>query len=290
MYVDVAEIFKGGAVAPEPNILPLAEDFYLFYAGEFNLVFGDTESGKTWLCLAAVAHTIAGGAGRAVCVDLDHNGARSLLNRLELLGASREMLSDQQVFRLAEPETDAELKKVVADLEVFKPLKQAGAAVLVVDHLSKSTESRKFGPTGTVAKTRAVGGIAVRVTAEKSFRPGEGGTARLELYKDRHGGVRKQMAGGGASTAIGTFTLTEDDGRLTFGFKSAHAVCASRQAELDSQRVRGDVDRLHELHRGGVQFDNIRAVKDALNVGQERAKAALALFQAEVATPVESAA
>ena len=325
MYVDVAEIFKGGAVAPEPNILPLAEGSYLFYAGEFNLVFGDTESGKTWLCLAAVAHTIAGGAGRAVCIDLDHNGARSLLNRLELLGASRELLSDQQVFRLAEPETDAELKKVVADLEVFnpdvvvvdslgevmplfransnsaddftvvhteviKPLKQAGAAVLVVDHLSKSSESRKFGPTGTVAKTRAVGGIAVRVTAEKPFRPGEGGAARLELYKDRHGGVRKQMAGGDTGTGIGTFTLTEDDGRLAFGFQSAHAVPATRQAELDSQRVRGDVARLYELHREGKQFDNIRAVKDALKVGQERAKVALALFQAEVAAPVESAA
>lgn len=324
MYVDVAEIFKGGAIAPEPNILPLTEDSYLFYAGEFNLVFGDTESGKTWLCLAAVAHTIAGGAGRAVCIDLDHNGPRSLLNRLEMLGASRELLCDQQVYRLAEPETDADLKQVVADLEVFKPdvvvldslgevmplfransnsaddftvvhtevikpLKQAGAAVLVVDHLSKSSESRKFGPTGTVAKTRAVGGVAVRVTAEKRFRPGEGGSARLELYKDRHGGVREQMADN-STTDIGTFTLAEDDGRLTFGFQSAHAGAASRQAELDSQRVRGDVDRLHELHRGGAQFDNIRAAKDALNVGQERAKAALALFQAEVAAPVESAA
>lgn len=325
LYVDVAEVFAGKADPPEPNILPFIEDSYLFYAGEFNLIFGDTESGKTWLCLAAVASTIAGGAGRAVVIDLDHNGARSLLNRLEMLGAPRELLCDQQVFRLAEPETNAELKDVVADLEVFKPdvvvldslgevmplfransnsaddftvvhtevikpLKQAGAAVLVVDHLSKSAESRKFGPTGTVAKTRAVGGIAVRVSAEKPFRPGEGGAARLELYKDRHGGVRKQVAGGDTRSGLGTFSLTDEAGQLTYGFHSARAVSVSRQAELDSQRVQDDVDRLHELHREGERFDNIRAVKDALNAGQERAKVALSAFQAEVAATVESAA
>lgn len=325
MYVDVASILAGEADPPEPNILPFIENSYLFYAGEFNLVFGDTESGKTWLCLAAVAATIEGGAGRAVVIDLDHNGAASLLNRLEMLGATRELLSDRQVFRLAEPETEADMKALIADLAVFKPdvvvldslgevmplfransnsaddftvvhtevikpLKQAGAAVLVVDHLSKGAESRKFGPTGTVAKTRAVGGIAVRVIAEKPFRPGEGGAARLELYKDRHGGVRKRITGGDARAEIGTFSLTEDAGRLAYGFHSARAVSVSRQAESDSQRVRDDVDRLHELHREGAQFDNIRAVKDALNVGQDRAKAALTVFQAEVAAPVESAA
>lgn len=325
MYVDIAEVFAGKADPPEPNILPFIEDTYLFYAGEFNLIFGDTESGKTWLCLAAVAATIAGGAGRAVVVDLDHNGARSLLNRLEMLGVPRELLCDQQVFRLAEPETDAELKDVVADLgvfkpdvvvldslgevmplfransnsaddftvvhtEVIKPLKQAGAAVLVVDHLSKNAESRKFGPTGTVAKTRAVGGIAVRVSAEKAFRPGEGGVARLELYKDRHGGVRKHMTGGDSKSELGTFSLTEEAGQLTYGFHSARAVSARRQAELDSERVRGDVDRLHELHSAGADFDNIRAVKLALNIGQDRAKTALAAFQEERKVPVETAA
>lgn len=213
MYVDVAKVFAGKADPPEPNILPFIGTSYLFYAGEFNLVYGDTESGKTWLCLAAVAATIEGGAGRAVVIDLDHNGSASLLNRLEMLGATRELLSDQQVFRLAEPETEAELKALVADLSVFKPdvvvldslgevmplfransnsaddftvvhtnvikpLKQSGAAVLVVDHLPKSAESRKYGPTGTAAKTRAVGGIAVRVSAEKGVPPRRGGSGK----------------------------------------------------------------------------------------------------------------
>lgn len=89
---------------------------------------------------------------------------------------------------------------------------------------------------------------------------------------------------------IGTFTLTEDAGQLAYGFRSELTVSMKQQAQLDSQRVKGDVARLHGLHREGTQFDNIRAVKDLLNVGQERAKVALAAFQAELAAFAESAA
>ncbi|MEX3647508.1 RAD55 family ATPase [Mycolicibacterium porcinum] len=324
MYVDVAEVFAGGAVAPEPNVLPFVEDSYLFYAGEFNLIFGDTESGKTWLCLTAVAATVEAG-DRAVVVDLDHNGAPSILNRLEMLGVARRNLVDRQCFRLAEPESDIELKELVADLTVFKPdvvvldslgevmplfransnsaddftvvhtdiikpLKQAGAAVLVVDHLPKSAESRQHGPTGTAAKTRAVGGTAVRVSSEKAFRPGDGGRAKLELYKDRHGGVRKQVPGGDNRPVIGTFTLVEDDGRLTYSFQPALTVPASRQDAIDSEQVNEDVFRLRELHQQGAQVGNIREVKVALNCGQQRAKRALAAFHAELVSAAGSAA
>ncbi len=325
MYIDVAEVFAGSAVAPEPNILPFIDESYLFYAGEFNLVYGDTESGKTWLCLAAVAATVEGGAGRAVVIDLDHNGAPSLLNRLEMLGATREILSDQQFFRLAEPETEIELRELVSDLTVFKPdvvvldslgevmplfransnsaddftvvhsdvikpLKQAGAAVLVVDHLPKSAESRQHGPTGTAAKTRAVGGIAVRVSAEKAFRPGDGGAAKLELFKDRHGGVRKQMPGADPRPVIGTFTLTEEAGHLAYGFRSALTVPVGKQAELDSRRVENDVARLVELRSAGESVDTVREVKAALKCGQPRAEAALAAIREAPSNSVESAA
>lgn len=230
MYVDIATIIRNGASAPDRDILQFTPTSHLFYSGEFNLIYGDTESGKTWLCLTAVASTLNEG-GRAAIIDLDHNGANSIVNRLQMLGASDDLLMDQQSFRLAEPVTELELKEVVADLTIFKPeavvidslgevlplfrassnnaddftlvhsniikpLARAEAAVLVVDHLPKSADSRQHGPTGTMAKTRAVGGLAVKVSAERAFKPGEGGSAKLELYKDRHGGVRKQLPSG----------------------------------------------------------------------------------------------
>jgi hypothetical protein len=325
LYVDVAQVFAGGAKAPAPNILPFVNDSYLFYAGEFNLVFGDTESGKTWLCLAAVASTVMGRAGRAAVIDLDHNGAHSLLHRLEMLGATREELSDSGCFRLAEPDNELDLRELVNDLSLFKPdvvvldslgevmplfransnsaddfttvhsdvikpLKQSGAAVLVVDHLPKSAESRQHGPTGTAAKTRAVGGVAVRVSAERAFRPGNGGAAKLELFKDRHGGVRKQVPGTDARPVIGTFTLTEEAGQLAYSFRSALTVSVSKQAELDDAWVKTALPKLLELHASGEAVDTVRDVKTALKCGQPRAEAALEALRLALRDSLEPAA
>lgn len=324
MYVDVAEIIRNGATAPEPDILRFTEDSHLFYSGEFNLVYGDTESGKTWLCLTAVVSTLNAG-GKAAIIDLDHNGAASIVNRLQMLGADDDVLINQQNFRLAEPVTELELREVVADLkvlepeavvidslgevlplfransnnaddftlvhtDVIKPLARAGAAVLVVDHLPKNADSRQHGPTGTMAKTRAVGGLAVKVSAEKAFRPGEGGTAKLELYKDRHGGVRKQLPSGDTRPVIGTFVLAEESGFLNYSFRHALTVAMDKQADIDAQRVKSDVAKLLELRKAGQCVDTVRAVKVALGCGQPRAEVALCALRAGEHTDAEPVA
>jgi hypothetical protein len=324
MYVDIAEIIRNGATAPEPDILRFTQDSYLFYSGEFNLIYGDTESGKTWLCLTAVVSTLNDG-GKAAIVDLDHNGANSIVNRLQTLGASDDLLMDQQSFRLAEPVTALELKEVVADLgtfkpeavvidslgevlplfransnnaddftlvhsDVIKPLARAGAAVLVVDHLPKNADSRQYGPTGTAAKTRAVGGLAVKVSAERAFKPGIGGSAKLELYKDRHGGVRKQLPSSDTRPVIGTFTLADDAGQLAYRFEQAVTVALDKQAEIDRQRVNMDVATLLELQDVGQDVKSVRAVKLALGCGQPRAEAALSAFRAAQENSTESVA
>jgi hypothetical protein len=324
MYVDVAAILREGATAPEPDIFQFIDESYLFYSGEFNLIYGDTECGKTWLCLAAVASTLNTG-GRAAIIDLDHNGAASIINRLMALGVAEELLTDSQAFRLAEPVTDLELKELVADLTVFrpdvvvldslgevmplfransnnaddftivhadviKPLTRAGAAVLVVDHLPKNADSRQHGPIGSTAKTRAVGGLAVKVSAERAFRPGEGGSAKLELYKDRHGGVRKQLPNSDTRPVIGTFTLTDDGGELAYSFHSALTVAIDKQAEIDSRRLNNDVAKLIELHDAGEEVHSFRAVRSALGCGQDRATAARTAFKEALERRTEPAA
>ncbi|MEU9805174.1 hypothetical protein [Mycobacterium sp. NPDC050853] len=93
---------------------------------------------------------------------------------------------------------------------VISPLAKAGAAVLAVDHLPGNADSRQYGPTGTNAKNRAVGGTSVRVTNSRPFVPGQGGAATLELFKDRHGGIRQHLpapTGSGTKAVIGTYTL-----------------------------------------------------------------------------------
>jgi hypothetical protein len=306
LYVDVAALIRDGASAPEPDIMPLAEDSYLFYSGEFNLIFGDSESGKTWLALAAIADVLTQQEGKAAFIDLDHNGAPSIITRLQRFGVPDDVLADQQRFRLTQDD-GIELREVVQDLAVFapditvldslgealglykydsndggdfttahtmiiKPLTRVGVGVTVIDHLAKNAGSREFGPTGTPAKLRAVGGTALRVTAEDPFKPGEGGTAKLELFKDRHGGVRKQFPRNAGKPVIGTFKLTADGDHLTYAIDPGLTVPMDKQKAKNDELAIRDAERLTHLEDGALTG---RTVQKVLKCGQPRARRAI---------------
>lgn len=279
LYVNVKELLRGGLQLPVPDVLSFSDDFCLFYSSSFNLIYGDTESGKTWLCLAAITSVLNDG-GTATIIDLDHNGAPALIGNLVKLGVSVEILEDPTCFRLSEPEDRLELQEVVQDqlvikpdvvvldslgeilplfransnsaddfttvhAEVIKPLTRNGASVLVVDHLAKSADSRSFGPTGTAAKMRAADGLAIRVTAEQQFTPGEGGKAKLQAYKDRYGGVRKHYPSD-PKPVIGTFELISNGDNLDYVFHSAQVVPIRKSGSDDEEQLAEDVAKLRE--------------------------------------------
>lgn len=241
-YVDIAALLDGTlADPPRPTVLKRADGNCLFYPEQVNLVFGDPESGKTWLCLAAAVEVL-NNRGRVVVIDLDHNGPAATVRRLVNLGADVMALRDPDRFRYTEPEDRIELMTVVADMadfhpsvvivdsvgellplfgsssnsaddfttvhtRVLKPLARTGAAVLAVDHLAKGADSRSHGPGGTAAKRRAIGGISIRVKVKSAFTPGRGGSAVLSLNKDRHGGLRAVCPVGDREPIAGTFRL-----------------------------------------------------------------------------------
>jgi hypothetical protein len=249
LYADVAGMLDGTMPRPpEPEILSRSDGVALFYVGQVNLVFGDPESGKTWLCLAAVAETLNRGHS-ALVVDLDHNGPQATVSRLLDLGAPESALRDPARFRYAEPEDGAEVLAIVADSStwkplvvvidsigevvplfggssnspddftkvhaaVMKPLAMGGAGVLCIDHLAKNTESRLMGSTGTAAKKRAIGGVSLRVTIADQFAPGHGGSAHVTIAKDRHGGLRLHCPTGDREPLVGTFVMQSMDGAL----------------------------------------------------------------------------
>jgi KaiC/GvpD/RAD55 family RecA-like ATPase len=309
LYVNVSQLLREGIELPTPEVLQFSDDFSLFYSGSFNLIYGDTESGKTWLCLAAVASVLEDG-GRATVIDLDHNGASALVGNLVKLGVSVETLSDTDRFRLSEPADRLELREVVQDqqaikpdlvvldslgeilplfransnsaddfttvhAEVIKPLTRIGASVLVVDHLAKNADSRSFGPTGTAAKMRAADGLAIRVTAEKQFTPGEGGKAKLQVYKDRYGGVRKHYPSD-PKPVIGTFELISDDDNLEFTFHSAQVIPIGKSRNGNEKQLAEDVAQLRRVH---AEKPTVRQARETLKpCGQSRAIRALNAF------------
>jgi hypothetical protein len=249
LYVNIAELLADGLPEPPaPRVLKRRDGHALFYAGEVNCLFGDPESGKTFVALAAVVDALIAG-GSALVVDLDHNGVEAIVNRLLMLGAPEAMLSDPRRFLYCAPEDKREVLLAVKDavalkptvvvidsigelLPVFKansnsadeftdvnrkvlqPMANAGSAVVAIDHLAKSADSRDRGQTGTYAKKRAIGGVSLRVKASRQFTPGDGGTAMLFISKDRHGGLRKHCAAGEREPAAGNFVLKSNTEQL----------------------------------------------------------------------------
>ncbi len=251
-YVDVAALLDGTLPEPPaPDLLRRSDSNALFYAGQVNLLFGDPESGKTWVALAAVEEALREGR-TALVVDLDHNGPAATLSRLVALGAPVVALRDPSRFLYCEPDDRIEMAGVVAHMakwhpgvavvdsigellplfgsssnsadefttvhtRVLKPLARSGAAVLAVDHLAKGQDSRAHGPGGTAAKRRAIGGVSVRVKVKDAFTPGHGGAAYLSVNKDRHGGLRAHCPTGDREPLAGVFKLNAfADGVLTW--------------------------------------------------------------------------
>jgi hypothetical protein len=226
LYADIAALLDGGLPdPPAPKLLHRDDKIALFYAGQVNVLFGEPESAKTLIAQAAAAEAMADGR-KVAMIDIDHNGVEATISRFLDMDVDEDVLRDPTRFRYAEPEDKAHLTRVIADLktwrpavavldsigellpllrlssnspddfttahaDVLKPLAVAGAAVIAVDHLPKSAENKANGPTGTAAKRRAVGGVAIRVVVEEQFTPGQGGSAFLLLNKDRHGGLRR---------------------------------------------------------------------------------------------------
>jgi hypothetical protein len=253
-HFDVAAFFTGTAPEPpKPVLMHRADGHALFYAGKVNLVFGDPESGKTLLVLAACAEALRGGR-RVLYVDLDHNGAEFILPLLVGFGVSVDTLSDSAVFRYY-PDIDTTMTMVMlvgecawwrpavavidsigellpmmgansndgddftrAHTSVLKPLAKSGAAVIEIDHLPKNLFSRSQGPVGAAAKRRPVGGLAVKVICRRTFIPGKGGTAELQINKDRTGGVRRYSPPGRPQSA-GTFVLEAPDDNGVIGWR-----------------------------------------------------------------------
>jgi hypothetical protein len=242
-YVDIAAMLAGGLPEPPaPVLLGRSDGHALFYGGQVNVLFGDPESGKTLIALAALTELAIEGR-RSVFIDIDHNGADATVARLMAYGVDPAYVADPGLFRYVEPEDRSDLLDLVAFLrtwrpagavvdsmgellpllgrksndpddytgahsDVLKPLAVAGAAVIGIDHLAKNTDSRAAGPTGTAAKRRAVSGASIRVTVKDQFVPGRGGSAWLTVNKDRHGGLRRHCPPGTGEPSAGLFSLT----------------------------------------------------------------------------------
>lgn len=310
LFVDVAALLSGGLPEPpQPIVLTRLDGQPLLYPGQVNIVFGDPESGKSWLCYAAAAEALAA-VRRVLIIDADHNGAAQILSRLVALGVSPTVLANAELFRLAEPEDGEHLLAVVAEGRAWRPavaiadsigeivpmlgyssnspdeytrahrqvltaLARAGAVVLGLDHLPKNDDARRHGQTGTLAKRRAVGGVSLRVTLREPFAPGRGGAAALSIAKDRPGTVRAVCPVVGTEQPAGIFVLepTPDGGLRWY-------ITAPTMADLGEQVSDEDLAEIDSLDPPPISVEDVRR---RLQWRKARAVLALRVWRQRVA-------
>jgi hypothetical protein len=292
LFADLQAIADGTAEpGPTPAILTRTDGAALFYPRTLNGLFGEPEGGKTWVALAGVAEVINRG-GSAAYLDVDGNGAASLVERIELLGGDwRAAVAQRRLVVADRVEDKATLLLFVEAMVIAKPdlviidalgdalplygaktdsndevteflnqlarMAYAGTAVVTIDHVAKNGEERRYA-IGAQAKKARMDGAYMTVSPKDGFARGRGGSAYINKAKDRHGHVA-EFSSPRPNELWGTFLLEQDGGW-------AILPPAESQAEVTAGEHEGEaVDRAMVLVSAYLE----RLAKDAEELGSD---------------------
>ena len=226
--VDLGPVVNGEQLTRPPTMLHRDDGLALIYPGEIHAFNAESESGKTWLALAAVVEELNTGS-HVIYVD-NEDSAEGITERLASLGAHLGLLyGPDRLFHYVRPDDPIDtaaitrLARIGASLVVIdgvteamsmngfsikenddvalflkllpRVFARAGAAVILIDHVVKNKQERGNDAIGGQHK-RA--GIAASYKLEmlRPFGRNMGGSARIITTKDRFGHVRAGCAGG----------------------------------------------------------------------------------------------
>jgi hypothetical protein len=237
--------FIEGAETEKPTVSETWPDHFLFYSGRLNEVHAEPSTGKTNVLCAASISTLED--NQCILYIDPEDTPRGFTTRMLMLGVSPEALRDR-VHYLHNPEPleikaaqewakENNPKLVILDglaesmaavgadennatevLQFFRinlrPFAEAGAAVVIADHVTKSAGGRGQFARGSGAKAGRYDGVSYEVVLGKSYTPTTKGFVILKVAKDRNGGVGPR----GKSAAELHFTPNAD-GTTAIAFK-----------------------------------------------------------------------
>jgi len=224
--VDLTAYLDGTYQAPQPTIFARTDNHHLLYPGLVHSFHGESESGKSFIVQAEAVRLLQ--AGRPVLfVDFESDPG-SIAERLLLLGATPQQITDHFDYRnpdLRPNATPAELEAwtdmlaATYDLAVIDGVTdalglfgystkenddiaswmrlvprniatQTGAAVIIIDHVTKDSDTRGRFAIGGQAKMSGLTGAAYSVEVNRPLGRGLKGLIILKVAKDRPGYVR----------------------------------------------------------------------------------------------------
>jgi hypothetical protein len=261
-----------------PTMLKREDGNCLLYAGKVNAIFGESESGKTWVALEAIRQELE---KNNIVFYLDfEDSARSILNRLKTLRVPTEKF---KFFRYANPDeplgegigeimrteimaylptlivvdgVNAAMNLLGLDLEknkdattfsqkVLKPLRVGGAGILTIDHVTKSKDNRGNYAIGAQAKRADIDGAAFAVSVAMPFGRGIDGALDITCTKDRPGFVRAICPD---AKTVGVANLRSlDDGGITVAISGGTVKISSREQRMEAV---SDLLRRHGYEMG----------------------------------------
>ncbi|HSG61297.1 MAG TPA: bifunctional DNA primase/polymerase, partial [Pseudomonadales bacterium] len=287
---------------PPPSMLRREDGNCLLYAGKINAIFGESESGKTWLALEAIRQELEKN-NIVFYIDFE-DSARGILNRLKTMRVPTEKF---KFFRYANPDTDLEagigelmrteimaylptlivvdgvnaaMNLLGLDLEknkdatefsrrVLKPLRIGGAGILTIDHVTKSKDNRGNYAIGAQAKRADIDGAAFAVSVAMPFGRGIDGALDITCTKDRPGFVRAICPD---AKTVGVANLRSlPDGGISVSISGGTVVISNAEQRMEQ------VSHFLEAHGYEMNFNDIkRKLREEGNgMGSDMVKMAL---------------
>ena len=228
-----------------PNLLTLDDGTCLLYPGELNEFHGQPKSLKTWLAILAALENSRKGK-RTMFIDAESRLVK-LKERLHTVRATREEID--LIGRLKSKDfTKDEIQKIINWIEVdpdclivvdamhgslgaygkdenknqdvdfhynllLKPLTDAGATVLLIDHKSAKAQASGTdgkGARGASTKLANISGASYEVTSSGISKENPNGWIKLHLVAERDGDI------GGMGQVVAEVQITGADGLLDF--------------------------------------------------------------------------
>jgi hypothetical protein len=221
---DIEAYLSGTIIKPIPGILCRQDGPGLLYKGRVHSFYGESESGKSWVAQYTVAEVIQSGKD-AIYIDFEAD-VTDIIQRLQLLGTSNHDIAThftyikpetrpketdpfwQQLLERKDPEIviidgvtesltiwGAETKdndSITSWMRQFpkRIATRTGAAVVTIDHVNKSADTRGRFAIGGQAKLASLDGAAYLIEPIEGLAPGKTGTLSIRVTKDRPGGIR----------------------------------------------------------------------------------------------------
>jgi len=224
--VDLTALLDGNYEPVKPDRMVRTDGAGLIYSGLLHSFHGESESGKSLILLWEAALTMMAGED-VLWIDFDSDAAENV-GRLLAFGVEKAVIRDH--FHYIRPETGPKGSKGwglmftrdyalavidgVTDAVMLltgegtskgdpnqsftyfsrrlpkKLAKYTGAAVCMIDHVTKDTQNRGRFAIGAQAKMSQLSGAAYLVEITEVFGRGMRGEIKLSVGKDRPGGVR----------------------------------------------------------------------------------------------------